>query len=133
LQVRGRVRPVGISYRPSECADRAREYISVRKAPADFREADVVETEKKFGVRKQLDKRAKGKLVSDFPTDAAFDANLPDLARPVRIKSFYEAQVVVRRWMIRDKAPSIRLLCRKVETANSAVAVNTAIRELLEA
>jgi hypothetical protein len=131
--VRRRVRPVGISYRPSECADRAREYISVRKAPADFREADVVETEKKFGVRKQLDKRAKGKLVSDFPTDAAFDANLPDLARPVRIKSFYEAQVVVRRWMIRDKDPSIRLLCRKVETANSAVAVNTAIRELLEA
>jgi hypothetical protein len=68
--------------------------------------------------------------VSDFSTDAVFDANLPDLARPVRIKSFYEAQVFVRRWMIRDKDPSIRLLRRKLETANSAIAVNTAIREL---
>jgi len=46
LQVRKRVRPAGISYRLSECADRAREYISVRKSPADFREAGVVETVK---------------------------------------------------------------------------------------
>jgi hypothetical protein len=68
--------------------------------------------------------------VSDFSTDAVFDANLPDLARPVRIKSFYEAQVFVRRWMIRDKDPSIRLLCRKLETANSAIAANTAIQDL---
>jgi hypothetical protein len=68
--------------------------------------------------------------VSDFSTDAVFDANLPDLARPVRINSFYDAQAFVRRWMIRDKDPSIRLLCRKLETANSAIAVNTAIREL---
>jgi hypothetical protein len=42
---------------------------------------------------------------------------------------FYEAQVFVRRWMIRDKEPSIRLLCRKQETANSAVSVS-AIQEL---
>jgi len=71
--------------------------------------------------------------MSDFSTDEVFDANLPDLAGPVRIKSFYEAQVFVRRWMIRDKDPSIRLLCRKLETANSAVAVSTAIRELKQA
>jgi hypothetical protein len=68
--------------------------------------------------------------MSDFSTDAVFDANLPDLARAVRIKSFYEAQVFVRRWMIRDKDPSIRLLCRKLETANSADTVNSAIQEL---
>jgi hypothetical protein len=68
--------------------------------------------------------------MSDFSTDAVFDANLPDLARPVRIKSFYEAQVFVRRWMIRDKDRSIRLLCRKLETANSAMTVNDAIQEL---
>jgi hypothetical protein len=68
--------------------------------------------------------------MSDFSTDAVFDANLPDLARPVRIKSFYEAQVFVRRWMIRDKDPSIRLLSRKLETANSAITVSIAIGEL---
>jgi hypothetical protein len=68
--------------------------------------------------------------MSDFSTDAVFEANLPDLARPVRIKSFHEAQVFVRRWMIRDKDPSIRLLCRKLETANSAITVSNAIQEL---
>ena len=68
--------------------------------------------------------------MGDFSTDAGFDANLPDLARPVRIKSFYEARVFVRRWMIRGKDASIRLLRRKLETANSAITVNNAIREL---
>lgn len=68
--------------------------------------------------------------MSEFSTDAVFDAKLPDLARPVRIKSFYEAQVFVQRWMIRDKDPLIRLLCRKLQRANSALAVNGAIREL---
>jgi hypothetical protein len=68
--------------------------------------------------------------MSDFSTVAMFDANLPGLAGPVRIKSFYEAQVFVRRWMIRDKDRSIRLLCRKLERASSAITVNNAIREL---
>jgi hypothetical protein len=53
--------------------------------------------------------------MDEFSTDVVFDANLPDVAAPVRINSLYEAQVFVRRWMIRDKDPSIRLLCRKLQ------------------
>ena len=68
--------------------------------------------------------------MSDVSIDAVFDANLPNLDRPVRIKSFYEAQVFVRRWAIRDKDPSIRVLLRKLERANSSTTANSAIQEL---
>ena len=68
--------------------------------------------------------------MNDFSTDVVFDANLPDLATPVRIKSLYEAQVFVRRWMIRDKDPSLKLVHRQLETANSTITVNNAIQEL---
>jgi hypothetical protein len=68
--------------------------------------------------------------MSDAPSEMVFDANLPNLSRPVRIKSFYEAQVFVRRWTIRDKDPLIRVLLRKLEKADSTVSVNEAIREL---
>jgi len=68
--------------------------------------------------------------MSDVAIDAAFDANLPNLSRPVRINSFYEAQVFVRRWAIRDKDPSIRALLRKLEKANSSATANSAIQEL---
>jgi hypothetical protein len=71
--------------------------------------------------------------MDEFSTDVVFDANLPDVAAPVRINSLYEAQVFVRRWMIRDKDPSIRVLRRKLERANSAVAADSAIRELKRA
>jgi hypothetical protein len=97
----------------------------------NFREAGVVETEQKNSACANGSTSArKEKLMSEFSIDAVFDAKLPDLARPVRIKSFYEAQVFVQRWMIRDKDPLIRLLCRKLQRANSALAVNSAIREL---
>jgi hypothetical protein len=68
--------------------------------------------------------------MSDAPSEMVFDANLPNLSRPVRINSFYEAQVFVRRWTIRDKDPLIRALLRKLEKADSTVSVNEAIREL---
>ena len=68
--------------------------------------------------------------MSDAPSEMVFDANLPNLSRPVRINSFYEAQVFVRRWTIRDKDPLIRVLLRKLEKADSTVSVNEAIREL---
>jgi hypothetical protein len=68
--------------------------------------------------------------MSDVSIDTVFDASLPNLDRPVRIKSFYEAQVFVRRWAIRDKDPSIRVLLRKLERANSATTANSAIQEL---
>jgi hypothetical protein len=59
-----------------------------------------------------------------------FDAYLPDLDRPVRINSFYEAKVFVRRWVIRDKDRSIRVLLRKLEGSNSSTTANNAIQEL---
>jgi hypothetical protein len=59
-----------------------------------------------------------------------FDANLPNLAGPVRISSFFDAQVFVRRWAIRDKDPAIRALLRRMEKANSSQAVAGAIQEL---
>src|SRR6187401_1085362 len=59
-----------------------------------------------------------------------FDANLPDLAWPVRINAFFDAQVFVRRWVIRDKDPAMRVLLRRMEKANSSEAVAAAIKEL---
>ncbi len=59
-----------------------------------------------------------------------FDANLPNLGRPVRINSFYEAQVFVRRWAIRDQDPAIRSLLRRIEKVNSSESAESAIVEL---
>jgi hypothetical protein len=61
---------------------------------------------------------------------AAFDANLPNLDRPVRISSFHDAQVFVRRWAIRDKDRSIRALLRRMERANSSETAGSAMQEL---
>jgi hypothetical protein len=68
--------------------------------------------------------------MSDVRIAAVFDANLPNLSRPVRINSFYDAQVFVRRWAIRDKDRVIRVLLRRMERANSSEAANSAIQEL---
>ena len=68
--------------------------------------------------------------MSDLRLAGVFDANLPNLAWPVRISSFFEAQVFVRRWAIRDKDRVIRALLRRMERANSSEAANSAIEEL---
>jgi hypothetical protein len=68
--------------------------------------------------------------MSDISIEAAFEANLPNLSRPVRIGSFYEVQVFVRRWAIRDKDPSIKALLRRLERANSSMTANSAVEEL---
>ena len=68
--------------------------------------------------------------MSDVRIAGEFDANLPNLDRPVRISSFFDAQVFVRRWAIRDKDRTIRLLLRRMEKANSSEAANSAIEEL---
>lgn len=68
--------------------------------------------------------------MSDVRIAAVFDANLPNLSRSVRINSFYDAQVFVRRWAIRDKDRVIRVLLRRMERANSSEAANSAIQEL---
>jgi hypothetical protein len=68
--------------------------------------------------------------MSDVRIAAVFDANLPNFSRSVRITSFYDAQVFVRRWAIRDKDRAIRVLVRRMERANSSEAANSAIQEL---
>ena len=68
--------------------------------------------------------------MSDVRIAAVFDANLPNFSRSVRINSFYDAQVFVRRWAIRDKDPAIRVLVRRMERANSSETANSAIQEL---
>ena len=68
--------------------------------------------------------------MSDHPPAGIFDANLPNLVRPIRISSFFDAQVFVRRWAIRDKDPAVRVLLRRMERANSSEAAAGAIKEL---
>ena len=68
--------------------------------------------------------------MDDVRISAAFDANLPNLDRKVRINSFYDAQVFVRRWAIRDKDRVIRALLRRMERANSSETANSALEEL---
>jgi hypothetical protein len=68
--------------------------------------------------------------MNDVRIVCEFDANLPSVSRPVRICSFDDARVFVRRWAIRDKDPAIRALVRRMERANSSDAADSAIREL---
>jgi hypothetical protein len=68
--------------------------------------------------------------MGDLRLAGVFDAKLPNLAWPVRISSFFDAQVFVRRWAIRDKDPVVRVLLRRMEKANSSEAVTRAIEEL---
>jgi len=76
------------------------------------------------------DCKSKANDMSDARPEGEFDANLPNLAWPVRISSFFDAQVFVRRWAIRDKDPAVRVLLRRMEKANSSQAVASAIKEL---
>ena len=81
-----------------------------------------------YRVRRGIDNPKEAQ--SDVRIAAVFDANLPNLSRSVRINSFYDAQVFVRRWAIRDKDRVIRVLLRRMERANSSEAANSAIQEL---
>jgi hypothetical protein len=62
-----------------------------------------------------------------IPFTQHFDAYLPAVAAPVRITSIYDAQIFTRRWVIRDKDPSLKILLRKLEKANSAVLIDEAM------
>jgi hypothetical protein len=68
--------------------------------------------------------------MSNVGIAAEFDANLPNFGKSVRIRSFHDAQVFVRRWAIRDTDRAIRALLRVMEKANSSEAANCAIGEL---
>jgi len=52
--------------------------------------------------------------------DRDFDACLPQLDKPVRISTLHDAQVFVRRWVIRDKDPLLKALVRRLDRVHSA-------------
>jgi len=68
-----------------------------------------------------------------LPFTHHFDARLPNVATAVRITSIYDAQVFVRRWVIRDKDPRLKILLRKLERANSSVLINEAMEDFKRA
>jgi hypothetical protein len=69
-------------------------------------------------------------ITGDAPSAREFAAYLPRLAAPVRIVTFADAQVFVRRWAIRDKDRAVRDLVRQMERANSAENIDRAVKEL---
>jgi hypothetical protein len=54
--------------------------------------------------------------------DQIFEARLPQLEQPVRIDGLRDAQIFVRRWIIRDRDPALKALLRSLERARSAEA-----------
>ncbi len=68
--------------------------------------------------------------MTDDPEVYGFAAYLPRLMAPVRIGTYSDAQIFVRRWTIRDKDPAIRELARRMERANSLECMNEAMHEL---
>ena len=64
-----------------------------------------------------------------FPYERHFDARLPLVATPVRITSLYDAQVFMRRWVIRDKDRNLKALLRTLERANSGARIAVAMEE----
>jgi len=67
------------------------------------------------------------------PQASCFDANLPGAGKAVRIESFYEAKVFVRRWVIRDKDPALKALLRHMEKVDNSLTADDAIQELQQA
>ncbi len=65
--------------------------------------------------------------------DRHFEAQLPLVATAVRITSLYDAQVFMRRWVIRDKDRSLKALLRRLEKANSAARINVAMEDFKQA
>jgi hypothetical protein len=68
-----------------------------------------------------------------IPFTQHFDALLPAVAAPVRITSFYDVQVFTRRWVIRDKDPSLKTLLRQLERANSAALIEAGMGSFKQA
>ena len=68
-----------------------------------------------------------------FRYERHFDARLPLVATPVRITSLYDAQVFMRRWVIRDKDRNLKALLRTLERANSGARIEGAMEEFKRA
>jgi hypothetical protein len=62
-----------------------------------------------------------------------FDANFPGAALSVRISNLHEARIFARRWVIRDKDPTLKALLRHMEKANSTATGDIAIQQLKRA
>jgi hypothetical protein len=65
--------------------------------------------------------------------DQQFEANLPGLDKPIRIKTRHDAEVFTCRWTIRDKDPALKTLLREMRLANSSGAAMSAILGLKKA
>jgi hypothetical protein len=68
-----------------------------------------------------------------LPFDRHFDAHLPLVATAVRITSLSDAQIFMRRWVIRDKDRNLKALLRTLERANSAARIAVAMEEFKRA
>ena len=68
-----------------------------------------------------------------FSQMSCFDANLPGATKGVRIASFYDAKMFVRRWVIRDRDPALKALLRKMERVKNCATGADAIQELQQA
>ncbi|KAB2874809.1 MAG: hypothetical protein F9K38_15300 [Pseudorhodoplanes sp.] len=62
-----------------------------------------------------------------------FNARLPDVPVAVRITSLQDAQVFMRRWVIRDKDRALKALLRRMERINSSQTASTALRDFKSA
>jgi hypothetical protein len=58
---------------------------------------------------------------------------LPCVAAAIRITSIYDAQIFMRRWVIRDKERNLRVLLRKLERANSVALIDDAMGDFKQA
>jgi hypothetical protein len=61
------------------------------------------------------------------------DACLPRGATSIHIAGLHDAQVFVRRWVIRDKDPALKALGRRLDRVHSAENAASAIDELRNA
>ena len=68
-----------------------------------------------------------------LPFDRHFEAHLPLVATAVQITSLYDAQVFMRRWVIRDKHRNLKALLRTLERANSGARIEVAMEEFKQA
>jgi hypothetical protein len=64
-----------------------------------------------------------------MPPDYHFSATLPGVAVPIRITSIYEAQIFLRRWVIRDGDLALKKLLRRLERAHCSNSIYDAIAE----
>jgi hypothetical protein len=67
------------------------------------------------------------------PEHQHFDACLPRAAIAIRIAGLHDAQVFVRRWVIRDKDPALKALVRRLDRVHSAESAARGIDDLRSA